>query len=169
MSKKVLTTAEIRQAVERLFNEGGEPGPLLFGIATSLSERIDRIEMATRFISQELRKQGLIKPPGQENGTQVVGERPAQRLGADGTPLDDAQAAAEAAMDAAAGPRPGEAPTPAAGQKPMPPRGGVRMPPPGAAPAPAEGDVRIGADGTPITDPAQLAAEAAMDAAMAAD
>lgn len=165
MARKPLSTAMLAAAFEGFNKEGGDSWAFAQGVIIEMSRRIDQLEIALRFVSKRLREAGISLDPAQNGqATEVVGERPAKRLGHDGTPLDDAQAAAEAAMEAAAGPRPGEAPVPAAQQRAMPPRGGVRVPPGGQTPV--VGGVRTGADGQPITDPAQLAAEEAMDAAM---
>jgi len=89
------------------------------------------------------------------NGTaQPAGE---SVMGADGAPITDpAQIEAEKMMNAAAGHRPGTAPPPAGGA----PR--LRQTAVGAQPV---GESRTGADGRPITDPAQLEAERLMDEA----
>lgn len=186
--------AQVRDALLVLKREGGDPWPLIESFMIQASATIEKLETALRFVAAKCREAGVIAMPGAAaapvaNAATDVEVAPpvpnGTRIGADGSPLDPAQSAIEDAMDAAiaAGggqpapaqrtrpaPQPGQ---PAAVQRPMPPRGGVRMPPPGAAvappPPPANGEVRIGADGTPITDPAQLAAEAAMDAALAAD
>jgi hypothetical protein len=107
---------------------------------------------------------------GETNGAaQVNGEviapplnPPKARIGADGAPISNPdQLAAEQLMDAVAGPvqppRAGVAPPPVRGPRPMVPGA------PPAGPSGAALQPRVGADGTVITDPQQLAAEQLMD------
>lgn len=106
--------------------------------------------------------QSLSPEAPQQVAPQTVAEQPA------GDPADQAQLEAEALMNAAAGPRAGEQPQPVAAQ----PRRRRSGPPAVRGPAPVvpmqqvagPPSQRRGADGSPL-DPAQLAAEEAMDAA----
>ena len=185
MSKPV-TAAQVRDALLVLKRDGGDPWPLIESFMLHFAERAERAETALRFVAAKCKAAGILdgapqaqaEPEGEvvEN---VAGPINGTRVGADGQPMSPQQQSVEEAMDAAiqagggqVAPQPKTRPTGAApvpGQKPLPPRGGVRMPPPGAEAAPVvpqDGGTRIGADGSPITDPQQLAAEAAMDAAL---
>ncbi len=90
---------------------------------------------------------------------------PKARIGADGSPISNPdQLAAEQLMDTVAGsvqpPRAGGTPPPVRGPRPMAPGS------PPVAPSGAGLQPRVGADGTVITDPQQLAAEQLMDDAL---
>lgn len=116
--------------------------------------------------AQIAQARGMVAPSPQENGAAVEAPVDAASMaaapidagevvGADGRPLDPATAAAEAAMEAAAGPRPGEGPRFAQPQAPHGNGNGRKVRRGGAPQAAA-----------PMTeDDAQAAAEAAMDAA----
>ena len=128
---------------------------------------------ATRLQSNAVTRRVKQTDPLFEVLQQHFGMQPSNgAAGATPTPIgadsDVAQMAAEAAMNAAAGPRgvslpPPAAATPVVGATPgkqVPPRGGVRVP--------VAHEPSVSGNGTPTfnsDDPAQVAAEAAMEAA----
>ena len=181
---KYNTPAQWRAACERLRQEGGDQWAIVEAFILQKAEHIEKLEAAIRFLAAKCKAAGILDgaaAPAEAVGAD--GTAPAvppfgngTRIGADGQPLSPQQQAVEEAMDAAiaagggqVAPPPRQTPVQAAtgttSGRPLPPRGGVRVNPSAPPPSEPTGE-RIGADGTPITDPQQLAAEAAMDAAL---
>lgn len=161
---QMITEQIAKSALDRVRQEGLEKGwPVVEGLILHLYQRLDRLHYAMSLLANEhkviknaiLGEGAAMAPPSDGGGydTAVAGEASRVRLGADGTPISAEQAAAEDAMDAAAGPRGGgpvSAPVQNGGKS-------VRMQAPIT-------ETRIGADGTPLS-PEQEAIERQMDEA----
>lgn len=158
------TADQARDALMVVEREGQDPWPLVQSLLVQMVGRLDELEKehgvtrkGARALAQEVKShreifQSLAQhtngsaPPSTSAPSGVLGDVPT--VGADGSPIDGAQAEAEAAMNAAAGPHPLDV-----NAGPRTNGGGRMISPP-----------TVGADGSPL-DAVQAAAEAAMDAA----
>ena len=155
------TAQHVRAAIEGFERAGGESWPFVKSLIVDLYTGLDKYRQVLQILAKESKDiREMLAAVGRVAPTEgAISEAPvaAPSVGADGSPIDATQAAAEAAMDAAAGPHPMSS----AAQSRAPKRGnGGGRRPPQAAP-----EIRIGADGTPMT-PEESAIEAQMDAAI---
>lgn len=189
-----LTADLVKAALDKAAGDEKAMWPILTGVIVNLTERLDALEdghgklfKGTVQLAKESKGiREFLEPlkvamqnaangggdgggevePGSEGDVAAVTDAVPSggRMGADGLPItNQSQLDAEAAMDAATGVQPPAPPAPPQRQPQRRNGGGGR----GRAPAPAAAPAaRTGADGQPIVDPDQLAAEAAMDAAL---
>lgn len=186
-----LTADQVKAALDRAGADEKAMWPILTGVIVNLAERLDALEDGHGKLFKgtvQLAKEskgireflepiknamqnaangggGEIEPGSEGDVAAVTDAVPSTgRMGADGQPItNQSQLDAEAAMDAATGVQSSAPPAPPQRQPQRRNGGGGR----GRAPAPAAAPAaRTGADGQPIVDPDQLAAEAAMDAAL---
>lgn len=170
----------VKAALDKAANDPQNSWTILSSVIVNLATDLDqaranhdKLLAGTKKLAMESRgmREALAQLIGGVEGgggeAQVAPSGDAPVMGADGAPITDpTQLAAEAAMMMAAGPRDGETAPPPQNAL-VPRRQGrpqpQRRPQAGGGGAPKQ---RVGADGAPITDPTQLAAEEAMDAAM---
>lgn len=146
------TSQQVRAAIEGFERQGGESWPFVKSLIVDLYMGLDKYRQVLQILAKESKE---IREMLEAVGRGAVAEAP---LTTSEAPIatndgDAQQQAAEAAMNAAAGPHP-------MSNQAKRPNGKRRVAPAGGPVAP-----RMGADGTPLT-PEEAAIEAQMDAAI---